>query len=330
MGMGESAQALGPTASCGNAPATRSPGRADSGAVQAWLRQRRPSRVQHGGCPKRSGAQPGGLRRGSGWRQPSGRDLGPAATTAGGAGRTTVPGCQRPSADALQLVRGRRGSGGVLYGGGPDRRASCTVREPVEVREPVLAAGEAGVPAAARDGSRSHPPHHQPPAGSDGEKAARHVDAALGGGLGGCPGRRGIWDAHRQRWGGRGGSRGGCLRTCTGRARPCFAHRRRRRRNGGCSQPVTGHTPPVGGELELRVPVGCMRGGSGKGRDFSRRRLPREVRRACFRGSGSVARSRLAPLQRRRRTAKVAAPAVPVLGRLRRPIRGRDRPAVLR
>ena len=47
-------------------------------------------------------------------------------------------------------------------------------------------------------------------------------------------------------------------------------------------------------------------------------------------GSGSVARSRLAPLQRRRRTAKVAAPAVPVLGRLRRPIRGRDRPAVLR
>ena len=38
---------------------------------------------------------------------------------------------------------------------------------------------------------------------------------------GGCPGRRGIWDAHRHRWGGRGGSRGGCLRTCTGRARPC-------------------------------------------------------------------------------------------------------------
>ena len=57
--------------------------------------------------------------------------------------------------------------------------------------------------------------------------------------------------------------------------------------------------------------------------------MPREVRRACFRGSGSVARSRLAPLQRRRRTAKVAAPAVPVLGRLRRPIRGRDRLAVL-
>ena len=237
MGMGESAQALGPTASCGNALATRSPSRADSGAVQAWLRQRRPSRVQHGGCPKRSGAQPGGLRRGSGWRQPSGRNLGPAATTAGGAGRTTVPGCQRPSVDALQPVRGRRGSGGVLYGGGPDRRAFCTVPELVEVGEPVRAAGEAGVPAGARDGSRSRPPRRWPPAGSDGEKAARHVDAALGGGLGGCPGWRGIWDAHRQRWGGRGGSRGGCLRTCTGRARPCFAHRRRRRRNAAAPSP---------------------------------------------------------------------------------------------
>ncbi len=32
----------------------------------------------------------------------------------------------------------------------------------------------------------------------------------------------------------------------------------------------------------------------------------------------------------RRRTAKVAAPAVPVCGRLGRPIRGRDRPVVLR
>ena len=68
----------------------------------------------------------------------------------------------------------------------------------------------------------------------------------------------------------------------------------------------------------------------GRGAKRTSRRLPREVRRGCFRGSGSVARSRLAPLQRRRHTAKVAAPAVPVLGRLRRPIRGRDRPAVLR
>ena len=58
--------------------------------------------------------------------------------------------------------------------------------------------------------------------------------------------------------------------------------------------------------------------------------VPREVRRACFRGSGSVARSRLAPLQRRRRTAKVAAPAVPVFGCLGRPMRGRDRQNVLR
>ena len=141
--------------------------------------------------------------------------------------RRGVPGAPRcRAADGPlghpQPAWGRRGSGGVLDGGGPDRRASCTVPEPVEVRDPVRAAGEAGVPAGARDGSRSRPPRRWPPAGSDGEKAVRHVDAALGGGLGGFPGRRGIWDAHRHRWGGRGGSRGGCLRTCTGRARPCF------------------------------------------------------------------------------------------------------------
>ena len=134
----------------------------------------------------------------------------------------------------------------MLYGGGPDRRASCTVRDLVEVEEPVRAAGEAGVPAGARDGSRSRPPRRWPPAGSDGEKAVRHVDAALGGGLGGCPGRRGIWDAHRQRWGGRGGSRGGCLRTCTGRARPCFGAPPPTPEKCGCSQPVTGRASPVG------------------------------------------------------------------------------------
>ena len=256
----------GPTPSWGT---HRQPARPAERTV-ARFRQLTPSRVQHGGCPKRSGAQPGGLRRGSGWRQPSGRDLGPAATTAGGAGRTTVPGCRRPSVDALQPARGRRGSGGVLDGGGPDRRASCTVRDLVEVEEPVRAAGEAGVPAGARDGSRSRPPRRWPPAGSDGEKVVRHVDAALGGGLGGCPGRRGIWDAHRQRWGGRGGSRGGCLRTCTGRARPCFGAPPPTPEKCGCSQPVTGRPPPVvprvvtaasPGPAGRAVPVGCMRGG---------------------------------------------------------------------
>ena len=249
--VGESAQALRTDTKLkhtGNPLAQQSGQR---NGVGARLRQLTPSRVQHGGCPKRSGAKPGGLRRGSGWRQPSGRDLGPAATTAGGAGRTTVPGCQRPSADALQPVRGRRGSGGVLYGGGPDRRASCTVRDVVEVEEPVRAAGEAGVPAGARDGSRSRPPRHWPPAGSDGEKVVRHVDAALGGGFGGCPGWGGIWDAHRQRWGGRGGSRGGCLRTCTGRARPCFGAPPPTPEKCGCSQPVAARTSPVGRELEL-------------------------------------------------------------------------------
>ena len=84
------------------------------------------------------------------------------------------------------------------------------------------------------------------------------------------------------------------------------------------------------GTRTLESPWAVREAAWGRGRKPTSRRLPREVRRACFRGSGSVARSRLAPLQRRRRTAKVAAPAVPVLGRLRRPIRGRDRPAVLR